>query len=126
MSYHLTPNSRLPLPVQQNIEAVIFVGDGVQTDKPEEVILFVRTNTADSMTVSMNNQLLHTADTSYPGLFDKLRGIKNGQKVSAFTVLVQHLKKGDNTLRFSSPNGVVVQRIELALKYGPVETNGFF
>lgn len=86
----------------------------------------MRTNTADSMVVSMNNQLLREADTSYPRLFDKLRGLKDEQKVRTLIVPVPHLKKGYNSLWFSSPNGVVVQRIELALKYGPVETNGFF
>jgi hypothetical protein len=125
-SYHLTPNSPLPLTVQQNTEAGIFIGDDVRADKPEEAILFVRTNTADSMVVSMNNQLLQETDTSYPRLFDKLRGVKDEQKVKAFTVPVPHLKKGNNTLLFSSTTGVIVQRIELALKYGPVETNGFF
>ena len=125
-SYDLTTNSPLPLEVKGNAVATIFVGDDVRVDRPEEVILFVRTNTSDKMNVSINNQLLQDADSSYPGLFDRQRGIKDSQKVRAFFVPAKHLEKGVNNLQFSSANGTVILRVELALKYGPVEQNGYF
>lgn len=126
-SYGLTPNSPLPLKIHPTAGANIFAGDDVQADKPEEVILFVRTNTADSFSVSVNNQPLQQADTAYPRLYDKLRGLKGGQKVTAFIVPASAIIKGDNKISFTSTYPeLLVQRIELALKYGAVETHGYF
>lgn len=126
-SYDLTPNSQLPLPVQQNAATGIFVGDDVNTEQPKEVILFIRTNTKDSFSVSMNGHALLHTNTDYPRLYDKLRGINDRQKVTAFIIPVNAIMQGNNKIAFSSPaDGLVVQRIELALKYGPVEECGYF
>lgn len=126
-SYELTPNSSLPLTVQDHTEAGIFVGDDVKADLPKEVILFVRTNTPDSFSLSINDHLLQQTDTVYPKLFDKLRGVKATQKVTAFIVPAKAVMQGHNKLIFAANgNQLIVQRIELALKYGPVEVCGYF
>lgn len=126
-SYELTPNTSLPLKANENATTSIFVGDDVQADTPEEIILFVRTNIADSFTVSVSGQQLRLADSAYPELYDKLRGIKDPQQVKAFFVPARFVQKGLNKISFSSASSaLVVQRIELALKYGPVDTHGYF
>lgn len=126
-SYGLQPNSPLPLKVTENVEATIYVGDDVQEDQPEEIILFVRTNTRDTLSVSINGYFLQHQNPAYPQLFDKLQNIKDNQKVSAYIVPATHLAQGENKINFSTTGtGVVVQRIELALKYGAVEQYGFF
>ncbi|MEO9004854.1 MAG: hypothetical protein ABI288_08965 [Ginsengibacter sp.] len=126
-SYSLTPNSPLPLDISKNKEAAIFVGDDVATDKPEEIILFIRTNTTDSFSVSINGHALQQTNAEYPKLYDKLRGITDKQKVTAFIVPTNDVTQGKNNISFSSAgNAVIVQRIELALKYGEVEQCGYF
>lgn len=126
-SYSLTPNSPLPLDISKNKDAAIFVGDDVAADKPEEIILFVRTNTTDSFSVSINGHTLKQTNAEYPQRYDKLRGIKDNQKVTAFIVRLNDLLQGKNHLGFSAPaNAVIVQRIELVLKYGDVEQHGYF
>lgn len=126
-SYSLTPNSPLPHDLSKNKEAAIFVGDDVATDKPEEIILFVRINNADSFSVSINGHALLQTNATYPKRYDKLRGITDKQKVSAFIVPTDDVTQGKNHLSFSSAgSAVIVQRIELALKYGDVEQYGYF
>lgn len=126
-SYDLTPNSQLPLPVQQNAETNIFVGDDVSAEQPQEVILFIRTNTKDPFSVSINDRPLQQTNADYPRLYDKLRGMNDHQKETAFIVPANAIMQGNNKVAFSSPaGGLVVQRIELALKYGPVEECGYF
>ncbi|MEO6136543.1 MAG: hypothetical protein ABIP35_15395 [Ginsengibacter sp.] len=125
--YNLTPNSPLPLDIRKNNEADIFIGDDVATDKPEEVILFIRTNTADSFSVSINGHALLQTNAEYPKRYDKLRGITDIQKVTAFIVPINDVTQGKNHLSFSTAaSAVIVQRIELALKYGNVEQCGYF
>ncbi len=126
-SYDLTPNSPLPLTVNGNGDAGIYVGDDVKADQPEEVILFVRTKTPDAFSVSINGHELQSSGSADPQLYDKLRGAADNQKVTAFIVPVDQVIQGNNMLRFSSQNNAVtIQRIELALKYGPVEQHGYF
>ena len=126
-SYSLTPNSPLPLDIRKNKEAAIFVGDDVAADKPEEIILFIRTNTTDSFSVSINGHTLKQTNAEYPKRYDKLRGIKDNQKVTAFIVPSNDVSQGKNQLSFSTAgSAVIVQRIELVLKYGNVEQHGYF
>ena len=126
-SYSLTPNSSLPLDLRGNTEAAVFVGDDVAADKPEEIILFIRTNTADSFSVSINGHTLKQTNAEYPKRYDKLRGMKDGQKVTAFIVPSNDLSQGKNQLTFSAEgSSVIVLRIELVLNYGDVEQHGYF
>ena len=126
-SYELTPNSPLPLLIQQNTEAGIFIGDDVNADEPQEVILFIRTNKKDSFSVSINGSALQQINADYPRLYDKLTGIKEPQHVTAFIVPANVVIQGNNKIVFSaSANELILQRVELALKYGSVEECGYF
>lgn len=126
-SYGLALNSPLPLTIDGDKDVSFFVGDEVTANPPEAVILFVRTNTPDSFLVAMNGKPLQTADTTYPALYDKLRGLKDQQKVTAFTVPPDVVVKGNNLLHFLKTRvDVTILRIELVLKYGSVEEHGYF
>ncbi|MBX3238656.1 MAG: hypothetical protein KIT80_07730 [Chitinophagaceae bacterium] len=126
-SYDLTPNSPLPLTVNETAEVGLYVGDDVKADQPEEVILFVRTKTPGAFSVSMNGHELQPAGSAYPQLYDKLQGLTDSRKVTAFVVPADRVIPGNNTIRFSSHDAAVtIQRVELALKYGPVEQHGYF
>ncbi|WP_152266426.1 glycoside hydrolase family 10 protein [Agriterribacter humi] len=126
-SYDLTSNSPLPLRMKGNVAATIFVGDDVSADEPQEVILFIRTNTKDSFSVSINGSPLQHINADYPRLYDKLPGIKEPQNVTAFIVPANVVIQGNNKIVFSaSANELILQRVELALKYGSVEECGYF
>ena len=99
-SYDLTPNSQLPLPVQQNAETNIFVGDDVSAEQPQEVILFIRTNTKDPFSVSINDHPLQHTNADYPRLYDKLRGMNDHQKETAFIVPANAIMQGNNKVAF--------------------------
>jgi hypothetical protein len=126
-SYELTPNSPLPLAVSSKEDVSLFVGDEVATDKPEEVILFVRTRDTTPYTVRVNGQAVSQAGADYPKLYDREKGLKDDQQVLAFLVPSASLKQGHNRITLeadSTPTHVL--RIELALKYGQPEQFGYF
>lgn len=126
-SYELTPNSPLPLTLTSTQEVTFFVGDPVKTDIPEEVILFVRTLTKTPFSVKINGHPAAVADAGYPTLYDRLRGLKNDQQVTAFTVPADKVTQGNNVIEFSaSTPRCTVQRVELALKYGEPAKFGYF
>lgn len=126
-SYSLKMNSPLPLRITGKDSVSMYVGDDVKVDKPEEVILFVRAKATEKPAVSFNGFQLDVADSSYPKVYDKLRGLKADQIVQAYRVPSEYVKQGYNNIVFSSAGQpVLVQRVELALKYGAVEEFGYF
>ena len=126
-SYDLKMNTSLPIKIVERKDTSIYVGDDVSNDKPEEVVLFVRSSGEEIPSVTFNGQLLQPADGSYPRLFDKLRGLKENQIVRAYIVPVENVKNGNNDVLFSSiNNSSVIHRLELAIKYGAVEAFGYF
>lgn len=125
-SYEVLPNTPLPLKISNEGMVSVFVGDDVDADQPEEVILFIRSGSTDGLDVSVNGEHIGLADSSLPRLYDKVRGLKDNQKEWAFKVSPSSLRKGKNEIHFSSSGETMLERVELVLKYGPVETNGFF
>ncbi len=126
-SYELTPNSPLPLAITESGEASIYVGDDVEKDQPQEVMLFVRTATKDTFTVSLNGTVLQPAPASYTSLYDREKGLDTQQQVSVFLVPVNQLEQGTNRFIFSAlQNPLKLMRLELALKYGSEAQYGYF
>ena len=64
----------------------------------------------------------------YPKLYDRCRGLIDNDQVYAFVLPAGTLRQGDNQISFLSqqPLMFVVRRLEAALKYGDVETHGYF
>lgn len=125
-SYEVTVNSPLPLKIHNDGNASVFVGDDVKTDQPEEAILFIRSDNSEHLNVSINGTELEAGDSSLAALYDKLNGLRENQKEWVFKVPVNSLIKGNNDIQFRSSAETTILRIELAVKYGPVETNGYF
>lgn len=125
-SYEVTINTPLPLSVNKEGNAALFIGDDVEADHPEEATLFIRTSNAEQPVVEMNGETLSPGDSTYAHVYDKLRGLQSDQKEWVFKVPVNSLIKGNNNIQFRSSAETTILRVELAVKYGPVETNGYF
>ena len=65
---------------------------------------------------------------SYTHLYDKERGLEGDEKEYAFILPANVLKQGYNSIGFQSEDkdAFTVKRVEVALKYGDVETHGYF
>ena len=129
IEYEIKHNTPLPLNVNklERSQAQIYVGDMVEEDYPQEVILFIRTNHPASYQLLVNGEKVEKEIPSYTLLYDKERKLKGDEKVYAFILPEHTLKHGNNTIEFlSQGEEFTIKRIELALKYGDVETHGYF
>ncbi len=108
-------------------EAHIFVGDSLERIAPQEQILFLRTDQAAQMNIKVNGKQVTRLADNYPERYDRLHGLQHGEKMYAYTVPAGQLQRGENTITITSSSGpVVLKRLEIALKYGQVQTNGYF
>lgn len=123
--YNVDPVSPLPLRVADEVKASMFIGDDVEKLSPEEVILFIRTNNNTDFNISINGILLTNQCPEYVELYDRMRGLERREQEYAFIVPTNQLVNGYNDICFKG-TGFTVKRIELALKYGDVETHGYF
>ena len=129
-TYAMVIDSPLPLTVEgiNKSVAAVFIGDDTRKTVPEESILFFRLNKEATCKVAVNGMVLTDEKPSYPHLYDKNRGIAPGEKEYAFLIPANCLKQGNNTVSFKSQDGakIIVKRIDVALKYGDVQTHGYF
>lgn len=135
-NYRLKQVSTLPLAVSENRTSLaeLYIGDDLAETAPEEAILFVRTDRPTDFRVWVNGAEATEQRPDYPALYDRERGLKNNAKVYAFVVPADALQKGTNRIEFQahyprlsdSSQNFMVLRLEAALKYGPVETHGYF
>jgi len=128
--YGITPLSPLPLQVAGDKLSVasIFIGDNPKKTVPEEAILFFRLNKPSNFELYVNGIKVTKANPEYVHLYDKARGLKKGEQEYAFVLQATSLNQGDNQISFQSKTGDLfrVKRLEIALKYGDVETHGYF
>lgn len=128
-SYGVRQIADLPLECspQEQSTAHIFVGDSLERHLPEEQILFLRTDQPASLQVAINGTLLTRLGEDYPQQYDRLHGLAPGEKMYAFKVPIGELKSGQNLVSINADNQpFLVKRLEVALKYGDVATNGYF
>lgn len=127
--YGMVPVSPLPLEVsaKKTNRADIFIGDNPDKTIPKEVILFLRTNHQATFDLWVNGNKIVLEKPDYVKLYDRLRGIEKAEKEYAFIVPAKCLKQGYNSITFSNKDTAFrIKRLEIALKYGDVETNGYF
>jgi hypothetical protein len=127
--YDYKPDTPLPLSVSsgQFSKATIYVGDDVRKDVPAEAILFVRTDRPEPLNISVNQTTVCEQKPEYVKLFNRGNNLSGSETVYAYIVPVTVLRRGDNTVSFLSNAGELeVKRVEIALKYGDVETHGYF
>ena len=123
--------AKTPLPLKLNpgsiSSASIFIGDDPEKTPPVESVLFISISKMADVNVSVNDQRLLTQQPDYVGLYDRDRGVENEKQVYAFVLPEFLLRHGANLIEISSnTKDVKVDRLEIALKYGSVTTNGYF
>jgi hypothetical protein len=130
VEYGIKPVSHLPLTVGQGkvSAASIFIGDNPQKIVPQEAILFLRLNIPSEFELHVNGIKVTNEKPEYVDLYDKSRGLTNSDHEYAFILPASSLNQGNNQISFKSKNGAIfkVKRMEVALKYGDVETYGYF
>jgi len=134
--YRYRSKSTLPMTVSAEVQTInLHVGDPVQDDVPEQIILFVRTDRAAAMGIRVNDvdvEPLPSVDGAgggmdYITLYDAGIDLKQGAKVHIFSVPVSAVQQGDNSIGIRSPDGECkITRLEMAVRYGDVATHGYF
>jgi len=127
--YGIKHISSLPLEVRSDdfSKAEIFIGDDPGKTVPEEVILFVRSSKQASFTLKVNGRDITHSAPDYVSLYDKGRGLMEGECQYAFVLPVESIQQGYNTVAFhAADSSLLVKRVEIALKYGDVKTHGYF
>jgi hypothetical protein len=104
----------------------LYVADNLPEDLPEEAVLFIRADRPEPFAVLVNGTPLNEQEPAYVTSFDRANNLENAETVYAFRIPVALLQQGYNSIDFRSQNGELkVKRLEIALLYGPVETNGY-
>lgn len=128
--YGYKPDTPLRLLVspENYVEAPIFIGDNTKKDVPEEAVLFLRTDKPAQFELSVNDIKIELQKPEYIDLFDRVKNLSPKDRVYAFILPASCLKQGDNVIRLRSatPEKFITTRVEIALKYGDVETHGYF
>ncbi len=128
--YGMVPDSPLPLEVVANkvSNADIYIGDNPKETVPQEAILFFRTNHPAQFEIMVNGASVAGEKREYVKLYDRATGLEKSEQEYAFVVPVKCLKQGYNTVSFKQKGAgsFRVKRLEMALKYGDVKTNGYF
>lgn len=126
----------------------LFVGDNVLEDRPIRALLFVRKTPGECLVkcngVPLQRPVSNFAELAAPGdagneedcqycaddaarVFGKDQYLAPGQEVLVLEVPVESLLQGVNSFAFIATNAPqTLLRLELALIYGPVGTNGYF
>ncbi len=120
----------LPLEVMTNASgsADIYIGDDPKKTIPKEVILFFRTNHPAQFELLVNGSNVTNEKPEYTKLYDRTRGLEKAEQEYAFSIPAKYLKQGYNTVSFKEKGSkqLRIKRLEIALKYGDVKTNGYF
>ncbi len=128
--YGINPVTPLPLNVINGIVSVasIYIGDNPKKTIPKEVILFFRLNKQADYYLFVNGTKVTNEKPEYVHLYDKARGLINEDQQYAFIIPASCLNQGYNKISFESTklDSFTVKRLEVALKYGEVETHGYF
>ena len=130
IQYNIKPDSPLPLKIgkDEQKEVDLYIGDSVEEGYPKEAILFIRTNHPIICRLTVNGEAVEKEMPAYTYLYDRERGLEKGEKEYAFILPDKILKQGYNRICFQSEEEktFTVKRVEIALKYGDVETHGYF
>ena len=126
--YRYRSRSTLPLSVSSDMQNVNFhVGDPLQDDVPEQIILFIRTDREVEAEVQVNSVGVEPLEAKYILLYQANINLKPEEKVLVFSVPVSAVQQGVNQIGIRSHEGQFrVLRLEMAVRYGDVATHGYF
>lgn len=130
VQYQIKQNTPLPVILNKKGKKTVqvYIGDSVAEQYPKEAILFFRTSRPASCKLTINGKKIEQEKPAYTKLYDRERGLEGEQQEYAWLLPPNSLKQGYNKICFESneDKAFKVIRTELALKYGDVETHGYF
>ena len=130
-AYRALGISQLPATVSSGRATTLsfFIADSLQNNHSEEMILFLRTDRPANFNLQVNDTVITEQKPEYVELYDRDRGMRTENRMYAFILPAGSLHQGENTIRMvdqTLDNYFVVERVEVALKYGDVKTHGYF
>lgn len=130
-AYRALGAAQLPVAVSSGraTTLTIQIADSLKSYTPEEIILFVRTDRPANINLEVNGTKITEQKPEYVHLYDRDRGMRPENRMYAYILPAGSLHQGENTIRMvdeTLDNYFVVERVEIALKFGDVKTHGYF
>ena len=130
-AYRALGAAQLPVAVSSGraTTLTIQIADSLKSYTPEEIILFVRTDRPANINLEVNGTKITEQKPEYVHLYDRDRGMRPENRMYAYILPAGSLHQGENTIRMvdeTLDNYFVVERVEVALKFGDVKTHGYF
>ena len=130
-AYRALGAAQLPVAVSSGraTDLTVQIADSLKSYTPEEMILFLRTNRPANINLEVNGTKITEQKPEYVHLYDRDRGMRPENRMYAYILPAGSLHQGENTLRMveeTLDNYFVVERVEMALKFGDVKTHGYF
>lgn len=130
-AYRALGAAQLPVAVSSGraTTLTIQIADSLKNYSPEEMILFLRTDRPANINLEVNGTKITEQKPEYVHLYDRDRGMRPENRMYAYILPAGSLHQGENTIRMvdeTLDNYFVVERVEVALKFGDVKTHGYF
>lgn len=130
-AYRALGAAQLPVAVSSGraTTLTIQIADSLKSYTPEEMILFLRTDRPANINLEVNGTKITEQKPEYVHLYDRDRGMRPENCMYAYILPAGSLHQGENTIRMvdeTLDNYFVVERVEMALKFGDVKTHGYF
>lgn len=130
-AYRALGAAQLPVAVSSGhaTTLTIQIADSLKSYTPEEMILFLRTNRPANINLEVNGTKITEQKPEYVHLYDRDRGMRPENCMYAYILPAGSLHQGENTIRMvdeTLDNYFVLERVEVALKFGDVKTHGYF
>lgn len=130
-AYRALGAAQLPVAVSSGraTDLTVQIADSLKSYTPEEMILFLRTDRPANINLEVNGTKITEQKPEYVHLYDRDRGMRPENRMYAYILPAGSLHQGENTIRMvdeTLDNYFVVERVEMALKFGDVKTHGYF
>lgn len=130
-AYRALGAAQLPVAVSSGraTTLTIQIADSLKSYTPEEMILFLRTDRPANINLEVNGTKITEQKPEYVHLYNRDRGMRPENRMYAYILPAGSLHQGENTIRMvdeTLDNYFVVERVEVALKFGDVKTHGYF
>lgn len=130
-AYRALGAAQLPVAVSSGraTDLTVQIADSLKSYTPEEMILFLRTNRPANINLEVNGTKITEQKPEYVHLYDRDRGMRPENRMYAYILPAGSLHQGENIIRMvdeTLDNYFVVERVEMALKFGDVKTHGYF
>lgn len=130
-AYRALGAAQLPVAVSSGraTDLTVQIADSLKSYTPEEMILFLRTDRPANINLEVNGTKITEQKPEYVHLYDRDRGMRPENCMYTYILPAGSLHQGENTIRMvdeTLDNYFVLERVEVALKFGDVKTHGYF